>query len=266
MLFHVDTADARTARTLLQYCVKESEYTNYFAAKSNFLHLFIFGRAQHDHHDHWLRHCKYLNNTLPTSKNLYKWSLSDSPSCSFCLHPETLQHVVSSCKSCLEDGRYTWHHNSVLLHIANSFSSLQRCRLFVDLPSFPSPSLITGDSLRPDLALISPDNTLYILELTVGFETNIEVNNKRKAIKYGPLIQDLRSQYRTITFINLSMSALGIYEASSDTILNMMNDLGIAKSVQISIIKKIMNIAVRSTYYIFCRRNKAWTDPALLHF
>ena len=122
------------------------------------------------------------------------------------------------------------------------------------------------DSLRPDLALISPDNTLYILELTVGFETNIEVNNKRKAIKYGPLIQDLRSQYRTITFINLSMSALGIYEASSDTILNMMNDLGIAKSVQISIIKKIMNIAVRSTYYIFCRRNKTWTDPALLHF
>ena len=100
----------------------------------------------------------------------------------------------------------------------------------------------------------------------MGFETNIEVNNKRKAIKYGPLIQDLRSQYRTITFINLSMSALGIYEASSDTILNMMNDLGIAKSVQISIIKKIMNIAVRSTYYIFCRRNKAWTDPALLHF
>ena len=209
---------------------------------------------------------KYLNNTLPTRKNLYKWSLSDSPSCSFCLHPETLQHVVSSCKSYLEDGRYTWRHNSVLLHIANSFSSLQRCRLFVDLPSFPSPSLITGDSLRPDLALISPDNTLYILELTVGFETNIEVNNKRKAIKYGPLIQDLRSQYRTITFINLSMSALGIYEASSDTILNMMNDLGIAKSVQISIIKKIMNIAVRSTYYIFCRRNKAWTDPALLHF
>ena len=209
---------------------------------------------------------RYLNNTLPTRKNLYKWSLSDSPSCSFCLHPETLQHVVSSCKSYLEDGRYTWRHNSVLLHIANSFSSLQRCRLFVDLPSFPSPSLITGDSLRPDLALISPDNTLYILELTVGFETNIEVNNKRKAIKYGPLIQDLRSQYRTITFINLSMSALGIYEASSDTILKMMNDLGIAKSVQISIIKKIMNIAVRSTYYIFCRRNKTWTDPALLHF
>ena len=42
---------------------------------------------------------KYLNNNLPTCKNLYKWYLSDSPSCSFCLHPETLQHIVSSCKS-----------------------------------------------------------------------------------------------------------------------------------------------------------------------
>ena len=42
---------------------------------------------------------KYLNNTLPTRKNLHKWSLSDSPSRSFCLHPETFQHVVSNCNS-----------------------------------------------------------------------------------------------------------------------------------------------------------------------
>ena len=71
---------------------------------------------------------KYLNNTLPTRKNLYKWSLSDSPSCSFCLHPETLQHIVSSCKSYLEGGGYSWRYDSILLHIANSFSS------FTELP------------------------------------------------------------------------------------------------------------------------------------
>jgi len=52
------------------------------------------------------------------------------------------------------------------------------------------------------------------------------------------------------------MSALGIIEASSDTILTMMKDLGIENSVQKSIVKKIMNIAVGSTYYTFCRRNK----------
>ena len=43
----------------------------------------------------------------------------------------------------------------------------------------------------------------------------------------------------------------------SDTIINMLiftmtKDLGIENSVQKSIVKKIMNTAVMSTYYIFC--------------
>ena len=209
---------------------------------------------------------KYLNNTLATRKNLFKWSLSDSPSCSFCLHPETLQHVVSSCRSYLEGGRYTWRHNSVLLFIAKSFSSIQHCLVYADLPFFPSPSLITGDSLRPDLTLIAPDNSLYVLELTVGFETNIEINSNCKATKYRPLLLDLKPRYREINFVNISMGALGILESSSDSLLQMMKELGIDNSTQKVIIKKIMNIAVRCTYYVFCRRNKAWTIPELLNF
>ena len=70
-------------------------------------------------------------------------------------------------------------------------------------------------------------------------------------MNYDPLIQDITSKYCALNFINLSMSALGIYEASSDTILTMMKDLGIDNSVQKSIIKNIINIAVKSTYYIF---------------
>ena len=50
---------------------------------------------------------KYLNNTLATRKNFCKWSISQSSACSFCLQSESLQHVVSRCKSYLEDGRYT---------------------------------------------------------------------------------------------------------------------------------------------------------------
>ena len=145
---------------------------------------------------------KYLNNTLLTKKSLHKWSLSDSPSCSFCLSPEKLQHIVSSCISYLADGRYTWRHNSVLLFLARSFSSLQNCSLHADLPFFSSPALITGYSLRPYLALISSDNTLYLLELTVGFETNIEKNINRKATKYKPLLRDLNYRYRSISFVN----------------------------------------------------------------
>ena len=80
--------------------------------------------------------------------------------------------------------------------------------LYADLPFFSSPSLITVDSLRPDLALISPDNILYFLEYTVEFEVNIESNSNRKAAKHKPLLHDLYSNYHSIHFINLSMSAL----------------------------------------------------------
>ena len=63
---------------------------------------------------------KYLNNTLATRKNLLKWSLTQSPSCSFCLQNETLQHA--SCKSYLDHGRYNWRRDSVLLCPSKSFS------------------------------------------------------------------------------------------------------------------------------------------------
>ena len=207
---------------------------------------------------------KCLNNTLPTKKNLHKWSLSDSPSCSFCLRLETLQHVVSSCNSYLADGRYTWRHYSVLLSC--KIILLQNCSIYADLPFFSSPSLITGDSLRPDLALVSPDNTLYLFELTVGFETNIEKNSNRKATKYKPLLRDLNYRYRSINFVNLSMSALRIFDSSSDSLLTMMDDLGFDNNSRNQVIKKIINLSVRCTYYIFCRRDKAWTNPELLEF
>ena len=103
------------------------------------------------------------------------------------LQSETLQYIVFSCKSYLDDGRYTWRHNSVLSYLAKSMSSIKNATLYADLPSFSSPSLITGDSLRSDLVLVLNNTTVYLLELTVGFESNIKVNSDRKAAKYHPL-------------------------------------------------------------------------------
>ena len=128
----------------------------------------------------------YLSNALATWKNLSKWRITQSSTCSFCLQSEMLQQIVSSCKSNLEQGRYTWRHESVLNFIANTLSGLQFCSLYADHPAFLSPSLITGNSLRPDFILITKDNNLYILQLTIGFESNIKDNSDRKAIKCNP--------------------------------------------------------------------------------
>ena len=59
---------------------------------------------------------------------------------------------------------------------------------------------------------------------------------------------------------------LGIFDSSSDSVMTMMDDLGFDNNSRYKITKKIINLSVRCTYYIFCRRNKAWTNPELLEF
>ena len=144
--------------------------------------------------------------------------------------------MVSSCISYLDEGRYTWRHNSVLLYLANTFSSLKQCTVYADLPSFLSPCLITGEYLRPDLLLLTENKSLYILELTLGFETNIQINSNRKAVKYNSLLSELSPSYNTVTFINLSMGAIGAMGSSCTSFSSLFNDLGFDKTIQKRII------------------------------
>ena len=138
--------------------------------------------------------------------------------------------------------------------------------LFEDLPSFPSPSVITGDTLRPDLLLETADNILHILELTIVFETNVKYNVERKEAKYSTVVKNLRKYYQDVKFINLSLSCLGIYDQSCTMFMEMCNELKLESRHQKYIISKITNIAIRTTYYIFCCRNQPWTPPDLLSF
>ena len=180
---------------------------------------------------------KYLNNTLASKKNLSKWAISQPSLRSFFLKTEALQHIASSCTTYLEEDRYTWCHNSVHLYLAKTLTSLSKCSLYADLPSFLSPRSITGNSLRPDPVLVT-DTSLYILELTVGFEPNLQINSDRKKAKYHSLISDLTPTFSNIKFVNLSMSILGLLGKSSDTLL-FLKDLKFDKPSSKCIIQNI---------------------------
>ena len=131
---------------------------------------------------------RYLNNSLATRKNLARWNLSQTSDCSFCLHPESLLHVVAGCKTYLE-GRFTWRHNSALQFIANSFQSIVGSTLYVDLLGFLFPCIITDDTIHPGLLLVTADKKLFVLQLTLDFETNLNINAQRKRDKYNQLLQ-----------------------------------------------------------------------------
>ena len=194
---------------------------------------------------------KYLNNTLPTRKNLHLWNLSTTSDCSFCLQPESLLHVVAGCKMYLNDGRCTWRHNSAFKFLAQTLQSIRSAKLYVDLPGYLSPCIITGDRLRPDILFSTAVNILYIIELTVGFETNLNINASHKELKYRPLQVDLDKAYDRIKFFNLYISSLGIFGNSSDYFLQMCHDIGINKHHLTFIVTKLSTIIIRTTYYIF---------------
>ena len=106
---------------------------------------------------------RYLSNCLANGTNAVKWGIANSAKCIFCDENQTLQHVVSACKSSLNEGRWNWRHDSILINIARMVSKIQGVKVYCDVPGldFQNPSVITGDVERPDIVFIKEKYVLF---------------------------------------------------------------------------------------------------------
>ena len=127
-----------------------------------------------------------------------------------------------------------------------------------------SPSVITVGSLRPGLLSEVHNKCLYILELILGYETNLTSNIARKHRKYQDLIRILQDHYNYIKFINISICTLGVLSSVSIDFTAMMKELFIDDLHLTYIQGKISTVTIRSTYHIFWRRGQDWPHPDLL--
>ena len=71
----------------------------------------------------------------------------------------------------------------MLLNLANRCNQFSR-NFAVTFPSLLSPEIVTGTAARPDLLVVDGMNNLFIIELTVGYESNTEPRVTRKVKKY----------------------------------------------------------------------------------
>ena len=90
--------------------------------------------------------------------------------------------------------------------------------------------MITGAHFRPHLIVLTKDNTLFILELTVGYQTNLRNNTNRKHTKYKKLIEERKKIFPSVIFANLSISALGVFDEESAAFINMFESMHLDKS------------------------------------
>ena len=114
-------------------------------------------------------------NTLPSLDNLKRWGKRVSNGCPFCGNTQTLLHILFHCQVSLDQGCFTWRHNSVSSNIIglirpNLFPDM---RLFSDLPGFLAPNggsippYILVTNLKPDIFLVNESTMVAILfELT----------------------------------------------------------------------------------------------------
>ena len=202
---------------------------------------------------------RHMNDTLPSLSNLFRWGKSLTASCSHCRHAQTTTHILSGCSSCLD--RYTWRHNSVLVNLANVLQPIVKK---ISLTYLEDSQLQT----RPDMIVIDKSNRMYIIELTVGHESNAESNAKRKAEKYSQLLHDeaLCRKYKSIDFINLVMATRGVFSKDTRSFFTMLDTLKHDSSLIKYTAVKMTCICIRTSYYIFCMRDKDWSSPELMEF
>ena len=60
------------------------------------------------------------------------------------------------------------------------------------------------------------------------------------------------------------MGAIGIYGDTCFNLKSVLKHLGLNENEVNYLLRKLCSICTRATYFIFCKRNKAWDHPTLL--
>ena len=170
---------------------------------------------------------------------------------------------MGGCKTALHENRYNWRHDSILAVLLNFIKTAKTIKIHCDIEVHMNPSVITGEENLPNMIVIQNESTVFVLELSVGFETNIDLNTKRKANKYKEMLKSLENKFEKVNFVNQLMGTLGIVGAHN-SITNMLKALVFRQQEIAYLIKRITCCCIKGTYYLFCIRKQAWSQSSLL--
>lgn len=204
--------------------------------------------------------------SLSNASNTYRWKITPSPNCRLCSKLQTQLHVFSYCKAALK--RYTWRHDSILNTISFYLQHLNQSiyDIYIDIPNdhrFRNPALLFT-SQRPDI-VINTKNRMIVIELTVPYETNSKKSREYKKDRYQNLKENLVNQVDLLEIHFLEITSLGFITKDIKTVKKLFNSLFPKKDTE-RLLLKCSEVALRATFFIYCRRDKDWNNPELLSF
>ena len=212
-------------------------------------------------------------NTLPTPDNLRRWGKRMVSKCPLCSNHGTLEHILNFCSVSLNQGRFTWRHNSVLNHLTTTIieNKPENLEIYSDISgldinggTIPPDVLVTTS--RPDLVLLNrSERKIYLMELTCSFERNIEAANLRKTIRYTTLKSDIEQQGYTCILVPFEVGSRGyVTKSNRANIVNIFATNKIAANA-FKCIKQLSKLSLLCSYSIFhAYTQPTWRDPPFL--
>ena len=211
--------------------------------------------------------------TLPTNSNLVRWKKRTNDKCDMCKNKETLMHVLNNCVECLD--RYTWRHNSILLHIKNFLvkDMPENTKIYLDLPGHHKgistvPVDIVVTNQKPDMVIIDNLGNVTLMELTVPFETNIIQAAERKSQRYEGLLSEINSNGHSAELITIEIGSRGlICSANADKLFKLTKKVKKVSRKEFRVFKnEVTKVALIASYIIFYAKfENQWVSPPFIN-
>ena len=214
---------------------------------------------------------KALQQRLPTASNLVRSGKSKDPLCPLCQQIQSNKHIMSHCNSTFSLKRYKERHDKILIILADWI--LQQCKaerkIFVDLDGGNfNPLSELFQSLRPDIAVLGPNNDIEVLELTIVLgpnndievleltichETNCNKSRHYKQSRYMNLRENLKTEYSNYSVVvhTIEITCLGLVSDCSQFCSNCLET-----TLPDQIKNQIIRSVISSSFLIYCNRNK----------
>ena len=158
-----------------------------------------------------------VQDTLPHNANLAMWRRREGLSCAckLCGERQTLLHVLNNCPKALNMRRYNERHDAVLEVISKFMAKSlpEEYQLLADLPQFHPyvfpPHIATTDQ-RPDIVVwSSTTQEVWMIELTVCFETGYKDAHTLKTNRYADLMRQIADSSVDGTLVTLEVGSRG---------------------------------------------------------
>ena len=171
--------------------------------------------------------------------------------------PQTLIHILNACPVALNQRRYNVRHDSVLASLAKMVEKHPptTASMSADLPGvFNFPLHVAPTSLRPDIVLWDDTQRwIYLVELTICFETSFEDAVKRKEDRYFELVSEAVKAGYSAETITVEIGYRGLPNING---LNQLKHLlQISQKVLVDSLIELSKLAILGSHSIWCTRN-----------